>query len=143
MINISRIGAPRELAMAHRIRYEVFVNEQHVPVGLELEFEDQSNHYLAKFNNIPAGTARWRFTESGIKLERFAVSRKYRKMGIGSALLEFILRDIHNHPEYNDKMIYLHSQIDAMHLYSKFGFIKTGDIFDEAGIMHYNMILGK
>ncbi len=143
MIEISRIGNPEDLAIAHGIRFDVFVNEQQVPEDLELEFEDESYHYLAKFNHIPAGTARWRFTENGIKLERFAVTRKYRKMGIGSALVEYILKEIHNHPGYNHKMIYLHSQVDAMPLYSKFGFIKTGNTFDEAGIMHYKMILEK
>ncbi|HLF32760.1 MAG TPA: GNAT family N-acetyltransferase [Cyclobacteriaceae bacterium] len=142
MIEIARISSAGEMAIAHKIRFEVFVDEQRVAPELELdEFEDISNHYLAKFNGTPAGTARWRFTENGVKLERFAVSKEFRNHGIGSALVEFLLKDIFNHLEYENKTIYLHAQVDAMRLYSRFGFQKTGNIFDEAGIRHYKMIL--
>jgi predicted GNAT family N-acyltransferase len=142
MIEISRISSAGETAFARKIRFEVFVDEQRVAPELELdEFEDFSNHYLAKYNGMPAGTARWRFTENGIKLERFAVSKEFRNRGIGSAMVEFLLKEIYSHPEYENKTIYLHAQVDAMRLYSRFGFRKTGNIFDEAGIMHYKMIL--
>jgi predicted GNAT family N-acyltransferase len=35
----------------------------------------------------------------------------------------------------------LHAQLDAMSLYSKFGFEKAGEQFEEAGIQHFKMIL--
>jgi predicted GNAT family N-acyltransferase len=87
-------------------------------------------------NDIPAGTARWRRTADGIKLERFAVLAEFRKKGVASALLETILDDVLlEHPS----KIYLHSQIQAVPLYEKYGFEKQGDIFTEAGIEHYKM----
>jgi predicted GNAT family N-acyltransferase len=140
MIEVFRIKSAQDLAIAHEIRFEAFVEEQQVPADEELEFEEESHHYLAMTDGLPAGTARWRFTEKGVKLERFAVKKDYRSQGIGSALVEFILKEVHNHPEFKGKEIYLHAQISAMPLYSKFGFSQTGGMFDEAGIMHYKMI---
>ena len=141
MIKIRGILRDEELAQAHAIRTKVFVNEQHVPVEEELdEFENSSRHYLAWLNGKAAGTARWRVTEKGIKLERFAVLKEFRKQGVGSALVEFVLKEITDQPGFKNKEIYLHSQLNAMPLYSKFGFRKIGNIFEEAGIKHYKMI---
>ena len=70
------------------IRNNVFVNEQGVDETAEHdEFEAISTHLIALYNNQPAGTCRFRQTESGIKLERFAVLLIYRQLSIGSALL--------------------------------------------------------
>ncbi len=141
MIEVIKINSPEDLSRSHDIRFEVFVNEQKVPSEEELdEFEDVCLHYLALVDGQPAGTARWRFTEKGIKLERFAVYSRYRRKGVGSALMRKVLDEIKNHPDSGSQEIYLHSQLTAMPLYSKFGFEKTGNIFEEAGIKHYKMV---
>ena len=141
MIKVIKISRPEELQQSHEIRIEVFVEEQHVPVQEEMdEFEEVSLHYLALIDGIAAGTARWRVTEKGIKLERFAVKRNYRRLGVGSALVKYILDEIKKNPGLDDKEIYLHAQLDAMPLYAKFGFTKTGNLFEEAGIKHYKMV---
>lgn len=36
--------------------------------------------------------------------------------------------------------IYLNAQIDAVGLYTKFGFVAEGAQFEEAGIQHYRMV---
>ncbi len=141
MIKVIPITSPDELSSSHAIRMKVFVEEQHVPESEEMdEFETVSKHYLALFDDQPAGTARWRLTEKGIKLERFAVYREFRKKGVGSALMQFLLEEINNLVPSVKGDIYLHSQLDAMPLYSKFGFKKTGSMFEEAGIKHFKMI---
>ncbi len=143
MISIKRIENRQDLKKAQEIRHTVFVIGQHVPVEDEIDtFENQSYHYLAFINNNPAGAARWRYTDKGIKLERFAVLKEYRGSGIGSALVEKVLHDIRQNPESKGKTIYLHSQLEAIPLYRKYGFRKQGDLFEESGIMHYEMILG-
>jgi len=55
--------------------------------------------------------------------------------------VEKILSDIKNDPDAGNKQIYLHAQIDAIALYRKFGFVKYGNMFDEAGLLHYSMRL--
>jgi predicted GNAT family N-acyltransferase len=104
---------------------------------LEWEFEDESNHFLAKVDDIPAGAARWRKTDKGYKLERFAVLKDFRGIGVARELVKTVLADLPADADY----IYLHAQIQAVSLYEKFNFEKTGPEFEEAGIRHYKMIL--
>jgi predicted GNAT family N-acyltransferase len=141
MIEVIKINTPEELSQSHKIRLEVFVDEQKVPVEEEMdEFENNSLHYLARVDGQAAGTARWRVTDKGIKLERFAVKKNFRRSGVGSALMKCILEEINKSPDLNKREIYLHSQLTAMPLYTKFGFTKTGNMFEEAGIKHYKMV---
>ena len=122
-----------------KIREKVFVEEQQVDASEEFDsFESTSLHYLGTLNSIPAGTARWRITEKGIKLERFAVLPEFRNQGIGSAILTKVLSDVKN----TGVPLYLHAQITAIDFYSRHGFIKVGELFEECGIQHYKMTYG-
>lgn len=141
-LHVTKIIQDEELKSAFNVREKVFVVEQEVDPAEEYdEFESCSMHFLAWLDGLPVGTARWRFTSNGIKLERFAVLKEVRGQGVGQALVRAVLSDIAMTPETNDKQKYLHAQLTAMPLYSKFGFIKEGDIFDECNILHYKMRL--
>lgn len=118
------------------IRRKVFVDEQHCPADLEYQNDDVSTHFLAKCNGVPCGAARWRKTENGIKLERFAVLPEYRGKGVGAHLVKAVLADISG----SAGKIYLNSQVSAMDFYLPFGFKPVGDRFEEAGIMHQQML---
>ena len=123
--------------MTFDIRNNVFVIGQNVDPDIEYdEFEDVSIHYLAIIDNIPVATARWRHTDYGIKLERFATLQEYRSKGAGAAILSEILQDVLPHPA----IIYLHAQLPALPFYERFGFIKEGEIFYEAEMAHYKML---
>lgn len=125
---------------AFAIREEVFVIEQEVSAREEFDaYEDESHHFVALgVNDEPVGSARWRKAEKGIKLERFTAKQNMRRQGLGSALVQAVLDDIaENHA--SGTYLYLHAQIQAVPLYSKFGFQTEGDPFDECGIMHYLM----
>lgn len=141
-LKVKKIATKEQLEAAFEIRENVFVHEQQVDPKDEYdEFEDDSVHFLATLDEKPVGTARWRFTENGVKLERFAVQKEARGKGVGQALVAAVLEDILAHPEATGKLKYLHAQLTAVPLYSKFGFIKVGDIFEECGIKHYQMHL--
>jgi predicted GNAT family N-acyltransferase len=100
MIEVRKIETPQEQAIAHKIREEVFVKEQNVPFAEEYdEYEQTSVHFLAFYEGKPCGTARWRFTENGIKLERFAVLKEFRNKKVGKAILEAVLENIKNTTE--------------------------------------------
>ncbi|MFN3996894.1 GNAT family N-acetyltransferase [Algoriphagus sp.] len=137
-----KITDESSLRQAFQIRRQVFVIEQKVPASEEYdEFEESATHFLAKLDGIPVGTARWRFTKNGVKLERFAVLAEARGKGVGQALVAAVLEDLNSSPETKDKTRYLHSQLTAVPLYSKFGFEKVGDMFEECNIQHYKMEL--
>ena len=122
------------------IRREVFIDEQGFYAEDEFdEFEDESHHILAlDENDEPIGAARWRKTDKGIKLERFAVKKSMRGKGLGSAIVEATLKDIDANAEPGT-YLYMHSQLEAVQLYEKHGFQIKGDQFDELGTMHYFM----
>ena len=122
---------------AFSIRRKVFVDEQGVDQNLEYDKEDESTHYLLLLAGKPIAAARWRETEKGIKLERFAVLPEFRNRGFGEIILEKVLEDV----KLTGKTVYLHSQVRAVPFYERNGFIKEGDMFVEAGIEHYYMKL--
>lgn len=141
-IEVSLIANTEDLDLAHRIRFEVFVEEQQVPAADELDaYEAECRHFLARDETgLPCGTARWRHTPHGVKLERFAVIRSHRGRGVGSSLMQAVLSDIAAQPDTSGRLLYLHAQLDAMPLYSKFGFLPTGTMFEECAIRHFKMI---
>lgn len=125
-------------AKAFEIRKEVFVVEQKVSEEDEFdEFEATSKHFVALDREIPVGAARWRKTDKGVKLERFAVKETYRGKGVGAALVSAVLNDIKLN--FANQYLYLHAQLTAIPLYEKFGFVKTGPQFEECNIQHFKM----
>lgn len=142
MIDVLPISSPADLELAFAIRRQVFVDEQKVSAEEEYdEFESSSTHFLARFDTIPCGTARWRRTSNGVKLERFAVLKAYRNRGVAKALVQAVLNDIFGQQPEPIERIYLHAQVTAMPLYAGFGFVPVGPLFDEAGIQHQKMVL--
>ena len=133
---VQKATTEQELKQVFAVRKIVFVDEQHCPPELEWENEDVSTHFLALSDHKPCGACRWRKTDAGYKLERFAVLKEYRGSGVGRALIATVLDDLPTDAPY----VYLNSQLDAMSLYAKFGFVAEGDQFEEAGIQHFKMV---
>ena len=138
MISIKKFTFGNKILREHAfaIRHKVFVIGQNCPEDLEYEFEEECTHFLLLENNIPLATARHRKTKKGVKLERFAVLEAARGKGYGMQILKAILEDL------KDKQVlkYMHAQEQVIPFYEKVGFIKMGDLFEEAGIMHYKMV---
>ena len=135
-LQVIKITTKEQLEQAFLIRRIVFVEEQNCPPELELANEEESVHFLATLDLQPCGACRWRKTDKGYKLERFAVLREYRGKRVGQALVAAVLDDLPKDANY----IYLNSQLDAVGLYTKFGFQKEGEQFEEAGIQHFKMV---
>ncbi|TGD82672.1 GNAT family N-acetyltransferase [Hymenobacter wooponensis] len=140
-MNVQRITSPQDLDAALAIRHTVFVQGQNVPADLENDAHDRTDaiHYLARTpDGTPCGTARWRRTDNGVKLERFAVLKQFRNQEAGAALLANVLQDVH--AAYPNATVYLHAQLPAVRFYERHGFEKAGDRFTEADIEHYKMV---
>jgi predicted GNAT family N-acyltransferase len=135
-IQVNKVSDPDSLEQVFAIRREVFVGEQNCPPELEWEHEDESTHFLATVDGIAAGASRWRKTDNGYKLERFAVLKQFRGQGVAQQLVKTVLADLPADADY----IYLNAQLLAIGLYEKFGFVKEGPQFEEAGIQHFKMV---
>lgn len=139
MITVERFASDHTFfkeEIAFKIRAKVFVEEQNVSREEEFdEFETIATHYLLFVDKEPVGTARWRETAQGVKLERFALLEKFRNKGLGNILLKAVLKDVIP----LNKTIYLHAQLPAINFYEREGFVKQGELFWECDIAHYLM----
>jgi len=135
-LQVNKVHSKDDLEKVFAVRKTVFVDEQKCPPELEWEHEEESIHFLALLNGEPCGACRWRKTDKGYKLERFAVLKEHRGKRIGQALVAAALSDLPGDAGY----IYLNAQLDAMRMYSRFGFIAEGEQFEEAGIQHFKMV---
>ena len=114
-IKVRIVANTEEMKIVRDIRHQVFIIEQKVPQHVEVDqFEESARYLLATLDDQFVGTARWRKTNKGIKLERFAV--------------------------LNEAVVYLHAQDHVISFYKKFGFQPIGDYFYEGGISHQEMV---
>lgn len=136
-LDIRRLDADEDLKHCIKIRHDAFVIGQKVPIELEVDGEDENCwHYLARHNDKPVATARIYFPEKDtVKIQRVAVLPELQGMGIGHALMLYILADMMEHAS----IAKLDSQTHALKFYEKLGFAKIGEEFMDAGIPHYTM----
>ena len=136
-IKINIVTTDRDYRDCLYIRNKVFIEEQNINKKLEYDDKKVSAIYIvAKINLIAIGTARYRSTEIGMKLERFAVLKEYRGLGVGKSLVSFLIKILKS-----EKNLYLNSQKKVAGFYKKLGFKIRGDVFYEAKIPHYKMVL--
>lgn len=125
------------------IRREVFVNEQNVDPALEYDSYDEpgaeSAHFLLIYNGSPAGAARLIGYKNGYgKLQRMAVLKEFRCLGLGSALVGKAEETARSSGYAG---IVLNAQYAVKDFYIKSGYRPVSDeIFFEAGIRHIQMI---
>ena len=131
-----RVVSKKEHQICLSIRRKVFIEEQGISEAIEMDDDRiDATNFFASLNDEYVGTARYQSTSYGIKLERFAVLRPYRNLGIGKALVKFMLNTLHR-----DDEIYLHAQESVVEFYTPLGFKKIGERFFEADIPHWKMI---
>lgn len=123
---------------AAAIRYKVFVDEQKVPVEIELDaFDAVSLHALAfDAQGVAVGTGR--LLPDG-HIGRMAVLPQARGIGVGSALLRALMAAARDR---GLREVMLNAQTHALPFYARFGFVAQGDEFDDAGIAHRAMRCG-
>jgi predicted GNAT family N-acyltransferase len=119
------------------IRNAVFVDEQGVPAELEHDAHDRhAIHLLATTQDgRPVATAR--MLDDG-HIGRMAVLPEWRNRGIGSAVLQELIRMA---AAQGHDSVFLHAQCAAEPFYGHLGFSAEGGIFEDAGIPHRCMRL--
>jgi predicted GNAT family N-acyltransferase len=124
-----------DCAALQSVRLPVFVVEQKVDAREEFDEVDLTcQHILASDNQGNAiGTGR---IDNHGKIGRMAVLPRWRKHGVGRAILEHAIALAQ---AQGFKRVYLHAQVSAMGFYSRADFVGFGDRFYEAGIEHQAM----
>ena len=154
---LRRIPGEARLADAHAVRRTVFIDEQGVSEGKEMDGRDEAATHIVAYANPdggrehtdhsvngadgtdlrPVGTARLRVTDSGVaKPERVAVLEPYRGEGIGRQLMEAIEREARDQGCTRAR---LHGQTAVEAFYRDLGYETASDVFQEANIPHVEM----
>lgn len=135
-IDIKTVSWQESRRELEAVRVTVFVEEQNVPVDLEMDDRDAlCAHVLAQQDGKPVGTGRIDLEHQG-KIGRVAVLDTYRGRGIGKAMmsvLEGAARDA------GLTTVWLNAQISAQSFYEALGYVASGDPFLEADIVHFRM----
>jgi predicted GNAT family N-acyltransferase len=137
-LEIKLVEDKEEFIQAMEIRRIVFIEEQDVPLELELDrLDSEAEHVIAYLDNEPIGCARIRINKYA-KLERIAIIKNYRGRGFGRQLTNFLI-DYCRKKKVDE--IYIHSRADTSGFYQKNGFNMRGESFYEAGVEHIEMYM--
>ncbi len=129
---------PEEREEAFAIRRTVFIDEQGVPEDIEYdEFEDSAIHFICHVDGKPVGAGRLSILDHKLKVERIAILKEYRSQGLGKLIVGTVLKECSRYP---GKLIGGHAQLIAREFYEELGFRAIGEVFDEAGIPHIEMV---
>lgn len=123
---------------ALRIRHHVFVEEQQVPLALEIdENEAYSVHFVLYVDGVAQATVRLLpIDATHVKVQRMAVEKAARGKKYGQVLLE-AAEDFAQKQGFTQ--ITLGAQLSAETFYAKSGYVARGPIFLDAGIEHVEM----
>ena len=132
------VASDRDLKGAFDARRQVFVEEQGVSEDLVFDGRDQEAlHIVVKDGERVIGTARVLFlVDNQAKLERMAVTRAFRRKGVGRRIVSFLNRELKNKQV---EEVVLHAQHRVVEFYKSCGFEESGLPFWEAGIKHIKM----
>jgi predicted GNAT family N-acyltransferase len=131
----ARDDAERAAAMA--IRHAVFVEEQRVPVELEVDGrDDEAVHLVAVRDGTVLATCRLLVHEATVHLGRLAVGAGARRQGIARLLLEHAEAWARGH---GARRLTLSAQTYAAGLYRAAGYTAVGEPYADAGIEHIDM----
>ncbi|KGA96824.1 hypothetical protein AJ85_20895 [Alkalihalobacillus alcalophilus ATCC 27647 = CGMCC 1.3604] len=138
-MNIEKVNSKKQLEDAYRVRKEVFVGEQNVPIEEEIDqYEDEATHFVVYNEEHEAiGAARLREVDGSGKIERVCIVQTARGTGIGYELMNVLLDEIKERKLTKAK---LNAQIQAEPFYQKLGFETVSGQFLDAGIPHVTMI---
>lgn len=134
-----RIELAADVDLCRALRRTVFVEEQGVPEAEEWDdLDGQAIHVLAWLDGQPTGTARILIDGATGKIGRVCVLPAARGTGLGAALIRASLDVLRFRPGVTRAK--LGAQVQAIGFYEKLGFVACGELYDDAGIPHRDMI---
>ncbi len=135
-----KTGAWADLGVdATRLRTEVFIEEQRIPVEMEWDDADADAIHAVAYNRLgqPVATGRLLVAGPGVaKIGRMAAKRVLRGTHLGKRVLETLMDTAR---QRGDREVLLHAQQGAEGFYRRLGFASRGEPFYEVSIPHVEM----
>lgn len=136
-VEIREPASGDELRAAFDLRYEVFCDEQGVPLELELDEHDaDALHLVAVEDGAVVATCRLLRVGDTVKFGRLVVAQSARRRGIAAAMLQEAERRAR---EMRAHRLVLSAQTYAVKLYADAGYVAFGETYQDAGIEHISM----
>jgi ElaA protein len=131
----------QELYAIMQVRNDVFVYEQHCYYQ-DLDDKDQACIHVLGWNEQQKLVAYCRILPPGLTYPTHSIGRvlvisAYRKQQLGRALMQKTLDYILS--TYGKVPLTIEAQLYLQTFYESLGFIRTSDVFDDAGIDHVEM----
>src|SRR5574337_608685 len=126
-------------ADAQRVRTEVFVQEQRIPMEMEWDEADGQALHAVAYNRLgmPLATGRLLAHAPGVgRIGRMAVDRTLRGTGFGRRVLNALEQAA---GQRGDRELLLHAQCSTKGFYARGGYRVHGAPFEKAGIAHIEM----
>lgn len=121
--------------VAAPLRFAIFVGEQNVPAGIELDEMDEHCVHAIAYDEAGKAIGTGRLLPEG-KIGRMAVVKEWRRRGVGADLLEALIAEARRRGHAEVK---LSAQLQAAEFYRSHGFVAEGKVYEEAGILHQSM----
>ncbi len=132
-----QVGSWEQLGEAARaVRHAVFIEEQGIPAALELDAQDAQCTHAVAFDAAGKPLATGRLLPDA-HIGRMAVLASERGKGLGVSILRALVAMAVGRGE---TAVRLHAQTSATGFYAREGFIEEGEVYEEAGIPHQNMV---
>ena len=140
-MSIIHAESSEEKAACYDLRHKVFVEEQGVPVDLEIDEYDETiaSHFLGLIKGKPVAAARICVFGDMAKIQRVVIHKDHRGRSLGRELMQHLIA--HARQKRLAPTIALDAQTYATRFYESLGFSESGDIFDDAGIDHIRMVM--
>ena len=126
---------PKFQSQASAIRFEVFVQEQQVPLEEELDAIDTHCVHALAFNDLGEAIGTGRLLPDG-HIGRMAVLKLSRGNGVGAAILMRLTEEARAR---GFTQVVLSAQTHARAFYAKYGFKEEGEEYLDANIAHILM----
>ncbi|WP_347158082.1 GNAT family N-acetyltransferase [Pontibacter chitinilyticus] len=132
---------PQELYEVLRLRSEVFVVEQNC-VFLDMDNKDQQCQHLLLYSGeelvavarlVPPGLS----YADAMSIGRIVTAPSVRGTGAGKVLVDDAIAECYR--QYGSGPIKIGAQLYAKGFYELFGFVQSGEVYDEDGIDHIEM----
>lgn len=138
---LSFTGANDELFNTSiKIRFTVFSDEFNVDKKIEYDGLDfDATHFLVFIDDVPAATLRFRDEGKEIFIEKLAVLKQFRSLGIASLLIRHLLQDL----KHAKRLLVLTSPVNLVSFFNSAGFSVQGEEFLQNGINSIKMIYNK